>query len=102
MENIYKETLDLIVKDRLAELRKTFAYQIASIAFMGLCLLFGAHTGLYLLMFIPAILLIAVYAYAYTRAKDITVTDQLTAENVSLIYDLSRLNESKNNGQINK
>ncbi len=100
MENIYKETLDLIVKERLTELRKTFAYQMASIAFMALCLLFGAHTGLYLLMFIPAILLIAVYAYAYTRAKDITVTDQLTAENVSLIYDLSRLNESNEQEKI--
>lgn len=100
MENTYKETLDLIVKERLTELRKTFAYQMASIAFMALCLLFGAHTGLYVLMFIPAILLIAVYAYAYTRAKDITVTDQLTAENVSLIYDLSRLNESNEQEKI--
>jgi hypothetical protein len=99
MENIYKETLDLIVKERLTELRKTFAYQMASIAFMALCLLFWAHTGLHLLMFIPAILLIAVYAYAYTRAKDITVTDQLTAENVSLIYDLSCLNKSKEQEQ---
>ena len=102
MGTIYQETLELIVRERVTNLHKTFAYQVASIAFMALCLLFGAHTGLYLLMFIPAILLIAVYAYAYTRAKDIKVTDQLTAENVSLIYDLSRLNESKNNGQINK
>lgn len=100
MENIYKETLDLIVKERLTELRKTFAYQMASIAFMALCLLLGAHTGLHLLMFIPAILVIAVYAYAYTRAKDITVTDQLTAENVSLIYDLSCLNKSNEQEKI--
>ena len=93
MENIYKETLDLIVKERVTELHKTFAYQIASIAFMSLCLFLWAHTGLHYLMFVPAILLIAVYAYAYTRAKNITVTDQLTAENVSLIYDLSCLNK---------
>lgn len=100
MENIYKETLDLIVKERVTDLHKTFAYQIASIAFMALCLFFLAHTGLHLLMFIPAILLIAVYAYAYTRAKDITVTDQLTAENVSLIYDLSCLNKSNEQEKI--
>lgn len=100
MRTIYKETLNLLVKERVIELHKTFAYQLASIAIMALCLLFGAHTGLHYLMFVPVILLIAVYAYAYTRAKDITVTDQLTAENASLIYDLSRLNESKEQEQI--
>lgn len=99
MENIYKETLDLIVKERLTELRKTFAYQMASIAFMALCLLLGAHTGLHLLMFVLAICITAVYGYAYVQKKQTTVTDQLTAENVSLIYDLSCLNKSKEQEQ---
>lgn len=99
MENIYKETLDLIVKERVAELHKTFAYQIASIAFISLCLFFWAHTGLHYLMFVPAICITAVYGLAYIRAKIITVTDQLTAENVSLIYDLSCLNKSNEQEQ---
>lgn len=99
MENTYKETLDLIVKERLTELRKTFAYQMASIAFMALCLLFGAHTGLHYLMFVPPVVLLLVYAYKYVEAKQTTVTDQLTAENVSLIYDLSCLNKSKEQEQ---
>lgn len=95
MRTIYKETLNLIVKERVTELHKTYAYQIASLTFMALCLFFGAHTGLHYFMFAPAVALLPVYAYKYHQVKQTTVTDQLTAENVSLIYDLSCLNKSK-------
>lgn len=99
MGTIYQETLKLIVRERVTNLHKTFAYQVASIAFMALCLLFWAHTGLHYLMFVPPIVLTLVYVGKYLEAKQTTVTDQLTAENVSLIYDLSCLNKSKEQEQ---
>lgn len=92
MGTIYQETLKLIVRERVTNLHKTFAYQVASIAFMALCLLLAAHTDLYLIMSVPFVVISLAYGIAYARARMTTENDRLKANLVQNFYALRQLN----------
>lgn len=94
MTTAYKETLAITARENRKHLTEVFAGQALSLLIIGLCLYNAAHTGLHNLIYIPAVIISAVYAYRLLMTNMLTDTDLEEAELVQELYDRSCQNKS--------
>lgn len=102
MENKYEETLRTIKSYKACELCFIYTYQMLTLIVIAAALSRLQFTGLENLIWIPAVIVSAVFVYTLINIQSPNDTDLQRAELAQNLYDLSCQNKTKEEAEAMK